>query len=80
MTNVILLHNEYTFRDETKNRLTTWISVKRNNDCWVSSMLDDLEAFLRRDITDLTDDISFSYNIFVWVKRKLLKSEPLSAS
>ncbi|MFB0947777.1 MAG: RNA polymerase factor sigma-54 [Spirosomataceae bacterium] len=57
---------EYTFRDEAKEQ-THYLNFSEKEIMiaeFIIDMLDDT-GFLRRDITDLTDDISFSYNIFV---------------
>lgn len=57
---------EYTFRDEAKEQVHYMkLSEKELMIAeFIVDMLDDT-GFLRRDIADLTDDISFSHNVFV---------------
>jgi RNA polymerase sigma-54 factor len=57
---------EYTFHDEAKEQ-THYLNFSEREIMiaeFIIDMLDDT-GFLRRDIADLTNDISFSYNIFV---------------
>jgi RNA polymerase sigma-54 factor len=57
---------EYTFHDEAKEQ-THYLNFSEREIMiaeFIIDMLDDA-GFLRRGITDLTDDISFGYNIFV---------------
>lgn len=57
---------EYTFRDEAKEQIHYLNFTEKQLLIaeYLVDMLDDT-GFLRRSIEDLTDDISFSYNVFV---------------
>lgn len=57
---------EYTFRDEAKEQVH-YMSFNEKELMIAEFLIDMLDdtGFLRRDVADLTDDISFSYNIFV---------------
>lgn len=57
---------EYTFRDEAKEQVH-YLNLSEKELMIAEFLIDMLDdtGFLRRDIPDLTDDVSFSHNIFV---------------
>ncbi len=57
---------EYTFRDEATEQVH-YLNFSEKELMIAEFLIDMLDdtGFLRRDVTDLTDDISFSFNIFV---------------